>query len=35
MTATCFEPEGSSSGRRFIYSYGMVRFTCIRTSNFV
>jgi len=34
MSTTCFETEGSSSGRRlYIYSYGMAGVTCISTSS--
>jgi len=29
MSSTCFEPDGSSQEDSCIYSYGMVRFTCI------
>jgi len=34
LSSTCFEPEGSSSGRRlYIYRYGIVCFTCISISS--
>jgi len=35
MFSTRFETEGSSSGRRFTYSYDIVCFTCISISRLV
>ena len=29
MSSTCFEPQGSSSGRQLYVQYGTVCFTCI------
>jgi hypothetical protein len=36
MSPTCFEPEGSSAGRRFIYRCGIVcYYSCISISSLV
>jgi len=35
LSATCFEPEGSSSGRRLYTQYGIVCSTCITISSLV